>query len=506
MYALSIPNAVLTTPSLVGMFTLFLDERVRAADTSQIVLTGAPAGISVTRYNGVLALRQPGNANDILCTMLDEHRRAAFLEPCGTQRQSWQVERAAWDGLFEFVDVCRMPQRLLSSNQIEAETQAARERGTRFFFSDLASEAVASTFGFPVCGPAIPGTRDTNSRHEVQVAYALALDLPVPDRVLAAYREDADLFRYGLEWANTLVRLPELRGAIPVEKLKPILGIMRSEGKPVDSSNADILALLARLLPDSPSYPEVDNLLHAHGLIDDMPLPESFNTPVDVGRPVTPLAARVRDRVADSIRAREIEHADGELNAGRISRRAHRHRCDVARLSHGRHTFEYGNLLSRALAARDVGTLLEVLDRADGHNRASRQAFRDVYGVKLIGVSAAQRRRAVFLLCGFTDEAQAQWEREAVGRRAECDAASDLKDAREIADRARYVGATCGEISGAEHVDRAISEGYVTIRSFPRGAAQVYALARGEENAMRRLSAKDGTLAYARARLERRAA
>ncbi len=506
MYTLSIPGITLSTSSLVGLFTLFRDERVRSTDTAQIELAGAPAGVNVTRYNGVLALRQPGTAEEILAAMLTEHRRAEFVEPDDTQRKSWQVTRAAWDGLFEFVDLCRQPQLLLSSDQIEVAKASASARGTRFFFSDLCSEALQSTYGFAACGPAIPGTRDINSRHVLHVAYALAQDLPVSDRVLDPYREDSEAFRYGLEWAETLIQLPELRGAIPVEKLRPILGVMRGEGKAVDANNADILTMLARVLPDQPTYPQVDDLLHSHGLIDDLALPDSFGTPVDIGEPVTPLAERVRERVATLIRDRSIAHADSELKAGRISRRAHRERCDVARLQHGRHSHEQGNRLARALANRDVGTLLETLDRADDHNRGSKQAFYDTFGVKLIGVRAAQRRRAIFSLCGYTEEEQAAWERDAVQRKAERDAQRDLDDARTIAGRARYVGAKCGEISGVEHVDRAIRDGYSTIQSFRRGAAHVYALVRGTEPEARRLSAQDGTLAYARAVLEKRAA
>lgn len=506
MYTISIPNAVLTTSSLAGLFLLFRDARLRAVETSLIELTGAPAGVSVTRYNGELALRQPGTADEILTAMLEELRRVEFVDESGGQRQSWQVMPSAWRALFQFAEACRKPQLLLSSGQIETETLRAQERSTRFFMSDLCSEAVTSLFGFGLCGPVIPGTRETNSRHEVQVAYALARNLPVPDCVLEAYRSEPDAFSYGLEWAETLIRLPELRGVIPVAKLRPILGIMRSEGKLVDGQNADILAMLARLLSDDPTYPQVDDQLHAHGLIEDLPLPESFNTPVDVGQPVTPLAARVRELVADTVRAREIAHADGELKAGRISRRTHRRRCDVALLEHGRHTFEYGNELARAFANRDVGALLTVLDSSDERNRSSKQAFRDVYGVKVLGVRAAARRRAIFQLCGYGADEQAQWEREVGDRKAAREAERELRDARESAGRARYAGPAIGEISGAEHVDRAISDGYSTIQSFRRGAAYVYALVRGNESVGRRLSAKDGTLAYARALLERRAA
>ena len=506
MYTLTIPNAVLTATSLVGLFSLFRDERLRAVDTSLIVLTGAPAGVSVTRYNGELVLRQRGAADAILTAMLEELHSVEFLDEHGDQRQSWQVAPSAWRALFDFADICRKPQPLLSSDQIEAESARARERGTRFFLSDLCIEAITTLFGFGYCGPVIPDTRETNSRHELHVAYALAENLPVPERVLDAYRADEDAFSYGLEWAGTLLRVPELRGAIPVAKLRPILGIMRSEGKTVDASNADSLAMIARLLPVDPTYPQVDDLLHAHGLIEDLSLPDSFKTPVEVGQPVTPLAARVRELIAHSVRTRSISHADGELLAGRISRRAHRHRFNVARLEHGRHTFEYGNRLARALANRDVGVLLDVLDTSDEHNHSSKQAFRDVYGVKLLEQRAAVRRRAVFRMCGYNVAEQAQWEREASQRKSARDAQRGLQDAREPAGRARYVGTVCGEISGAEHVDRAISDGFSTIRSVRRGASFVYALVRGNESEARRLSAKDGTLAYARALLERHAA
>ena len=118
----------------------------------------------------------------------------------------------------------------------------------------------------------------------------------------------------------------------------------------------------------------------------------------------------------------------------------------------------------------------------------------------------AARRRAVFHLCGFNEDEQAQWERDAAQAKAERDAEHDLKDARETAARARYAGPGGVRFTGVEHVDRAISDGYCTIHSYRRGAILNYALVRGNETAARRLSAKDGTLAYARAVLERRAA
>ncbi|MFC4706012.1 hypothetical protein [Paraburkholderia caffeinitolerans] len=211
------------------------------------------------------------------------------------------------------------------------------------------------------------------------------------------------------------------------------------------------------------------------------------------------MANRVRELVAASICRRAVEYADKELKAGRISQRMHRHRCNIARLDQGRHTFEYGNRMARALAERNVEALLKVLDTSDEHNRASKTAFEEVLGVKLLRLRPAARRRAVFLLCGHNEMQQAQWEAQAAQRKAETEAKRDLEDARKAATQARYKGPDDAAMSGVEHVDRAIREGYSTIRSYRRGASIRYVLARGEERTARRLSAKDGTLDYARA-------
>ncbi len=74
-------------------------------------------------------------------------------------------------------------------------------------------------------------------------------------------------------------------------------------------------------------------------------------------------------------------------------------------------------------------------------------------------------------------------------------------DAKEQAGRARYRRSDNVVVSGVEHVDRAIAEGYSEIRCFRRGAATRYALAKPGSTESRRLRAKDGTLDYARSQL-----
>ncbi|CAG9255023.1 conserved hypothetical protein [Paraburkholderia unamae] len=499
MYTLHIPDAVFSSTTVAGLFAIFNDVQVRSTETSHIRLAGAAAGERITRYNGRLVLRMPGTARSIVTeTLLEIRNSAAFRCSDGSLRAPWEIPVSDWNVLFDFVETCRKPEALLCTDQIDVAVQEARARGARFSLSDLCLETLERLFGFGYCGPQLAGTEERHSRHGLHVAYALLANLPVPEDVLQDYRSDPQAFRYA-EWGDVLMRVPALRGAIARGKLRTIESAMRHNGKTIDAANADAIVALAAHLEIDPAYPAAEDTLHAAGLIDDLSLPDCFQQSVDVGQPVSPLAARVRERVAQAVRKRSIDHADSELAAGRISRRTHRHRCDIARLEEGRHTFEHGNRLARALTGRDVQALLDVLDTPDERNRASKAAFQEVLGVKLTGLRGVARRSAVFALCGYDATQQAQWERQAAQGKIESDAGRELADARAAAARARYIGPQASEISGAEHVDLAIREGYSKIEGFRRGAAMTYALVRGSERTARRLSAKDGTLAYARA-------
>lgn len=50
------------------------------------------------------------------------------------------------------------------------------------------------------------------------------------------------------------------------------------------------------------------------------------------------------------------------------------------------------------------------MDCPDERNRVSKQTVREVFGVKLLGVRAAARRRAIFALAGFNDAFQREWD------------------------------------------------------------------------------------------------
>jgi hypothetical protein len=121
-------------------------------------------------------------------------------------------------------------------------------------------------------------------------------------------------------------------------------------------------------------------------------------------------------------------------------------------------------------------------------------------------MNAKSRRRAIFNLCGMDEAAQAAWEAADAERRAAARKAEDAKHAKEVAQRAQYQRPDGIVIDGAAHVEAAIEEGFREIRDWRKGASRQYALVNVELGQARTLRAKDGTLDYARAMLERLAA
>lgn len=132
--------------------------------------------------------------------------------------------------------------------------------------------------------------------------------------------------------------------------------------------------------------------------------------------------------------------------------------------------------------------------------------LREQFGLSLRGLNSARRRRAVFAFCGFDEAAQAEWEAKQDAAKAQRLAEEAANDAKEQAGRARYRRPDNVVISGVEHVDQAIAEGFSELRSFPKGASKRYALAKPGTTEGRVLQVKDGTLEYARSRLMPRAA
>jgi hypothetical protein len=153
----------------------------------------------------------------------------------------------------------------------------------------------------------------------------------------------------------------------------------------------------------------------------------------------------------------------------------------------------------------DMSYLLSILDRPDDANRATKQAVREVFGIKLIGVRAAARRRGIFQLAGMDAAQQEEWEALSVSQREARRVAREVARAREAAEMSRIRMQDGAVVTGAQWVERTIAEGFSEIVSVRQGTSVRYALADPIRHLQVSLRANDGTLAYARVALEQRA-
>ncbi|MFM0386904.1 hypothetical protein [Paraburkholderia dipogonis] len=506
MYTLTTPTSQFALQTLIEVFQLFQSEPTfKTLATVDVQLSREGWPVNVTRFNGALTIRQTLSASDFAAALVDEvatawfHRGSEIAAP-------WQVRPQHWESFQALFGLDRDVRLLFSSSQIEAEKATAKACGEHFQFSNCVWRAARDRLGLGSNGPHEPVSGLVNGRHEVHVAYALVANRPVPESVIADYRAMEEPFKYGLEWAQPLLDLPELRGALHPRKWAALAQVLRHAKITLTCETVPAYVDAVRSLPDDVEPLVVDNRLYEVGLLQSLPLPDRFMSPVDVGTPVSEFAARVRGLVADNRRTVDLKRAEEELAKGRISKRLFELQRQMVLLDHGRSTYEWPNRLATGVAERNVGYLLSVLDTADDRNRISKQAVREVLGVKLRGLKPADRRRAVFALCGFDETAQSACEAaEAVRREAE-QHAEDARRAREAAEGSKYRRPDDSLVSGAAHVDESIAAGFVEIRDWRKGASREYVLVNPVSKEGRALRAKDGTLAYARTVLDARLA
>jgi hypothetical protein len=412
--------------------------------------------------------------------------------------QPYEVRRPHWDMLFGLLELARSEMLLLSSDQLSEARSDAAVRGGRFNLRDELVVMIEQRLGFGAGGPRLSATGQVNSNHGVHVLHALAQNLPVPDEVLADYRVTPEAFGYMEHSGRVLLDVPALRGTVSLDKLRWISRVMERDGKAINESNADLLARAAVLMPNDPSYGEVDDVLYRLGFLDKLPLPKMFQEPVDLGVPVSSLAARIRDLRADLTRDLQLERVEKDRASGNISEREYLSRRDCALLEHGRWSFEGGNEIARAIENREVGFLLEFLDQADDSNIATKAAIQEVLGVKLRRVKPAERRRAIFAMCGFDETAQAAWEAVDAARKATIRKQRETARAREAAAAVTYRMDDGQVVNGAQFVDRLVGQGFSEIRTLKHGATNRYYLGRPGDGLSYQIKSANGTLDYAR--------
>jgi hypothetical protein len=207
--------------------------------------------------------------------------------------------------------------------------------------------------------------------------------------------------------------------------------------------------------------------------------------------------------MADELKAATLTRLELERADKKINQRYFDLQRQMAVLDHGRGSFQYANEFATAVEKGDVGFLLSVVDRPDDQNRWTKMAIREFFGVKLIGVKAAARRRSIFALAGMDEAQQAAWEQESTEARAAGLADREAERAKARAVSARYRNGKV-IISGAEHVESSIANGFTEIVSYRLGSSFRYGLkSSASDQEARTLRAGDGTLAYAKALLSK---
>ncbi|MFM0632675.1 hypothetical protein [Paraburkholderia xenovorans] len=406
MYQLSFAGLSLSIGTLLEILAVFrTDTRLLALESSEIVLEHGGQPVQVIRHNGALTVRRPGTARDVFLSLIDEID-GAYFRPNGVLQAAWQIRRSHWKLLYDAFDLTSNPRLIFSSDQIEA---AADARGGLDLFELLQSES-ERRFGFRYAGPEYGRTRHRNGRHEVHVAYALAEGRAVPEAVLDEYCQLPDRFTMDMSWGRVLVDVPELRGAMSPDKVRVLASVMRREQGGISSCNAALLAMVMRLASNSPTFEEVDDLLFHHGLVQAHNLPDRYSTPESLGTPVSRFAEVYRQNMADKRRDTAVARLRKERLAGQMSQRTFDLQMQIALLEHGRETFALGNEISEAIDSGDVHYLLNIMDCPDERNRVAKQTVREIFGIKLLGVRAATRRRGIFALAGYDEACQAEWE------------------------------------------------------------------------------------------------
>lgn len=371
-------------------------------------------------------------------------------------------------------------------------------------FMSLCTEEFVRRFGYGHCGPSYDG-RQTNSRHDVHVAYALMRGKAVPEHVVEWYREGpgqrkskaADL--QGFEIA---IAVPELRGALTPDQFRYLASALRDIAK--DNGTEVPLtwealkpyaAVLARLGAYATSV-DADNALTQAGLLKVQGMPETVKaaTPTDVStQPES--AQELHTMLADAVFESTVKRLEEERGKGNLSEREYLRQMEIAKHCRATYSPAYAVEMAEAIEKRDVTFLLRVLDQADG-NEISKAFMAMRYGVKLKGLNQQKRRAAIFAFCGYSAEQQAQHEAGLTRARESRLQDRAAREATELAEQVK-VDTPDGVKTMRQFIDDAVAQGFNKLLKYRRGKFQ-WCLFNQEKGSILGIPVNHGGLAYAR--------
>lgn len=375
-------------------------------------------------------------------------------------------------------------------------------------FMTLCTEEYFRRFGHSHCGPTYDG-QQTNSRHDVHVAYALMYGKFVPEHVVAWYRDGAGQRKSkasDLGGFDIVLAAPELRGSLTPEQFR-FLGLFVREQAPEAASELPLTVtalkpyvdVLSRLGAGA-TYVDADNALTAAGLLQVQPRPETTMEvhPTDtstLSEPVRELYAMLTDARFEA----QVKRLDNDRSKGQVTEREYLRQMAIAKDARLTASPKFAVEMVAAIENRDVDYLLNVLDQADG-NEISKAFMAKRYGVKIKGLNRQRRRAAIYSFCGFSAGQQADREANLTSMKNSRQQDRAAKEATELAERVN-VRTPSGIKSMRQFVDDAVADGFSELIKHRNGKFQ-WNLFNPKTHMAMGLSVAHGGLAYAREALK----
>lgn len=447
---------------------------------------------------GKYGIQQEGSAFDLFLGMLDEVEQL-YVKKGAEVLQPYQMKRTEWEAVVAIGSATYNVYPCFTMDQLQERRKIEGNNGLfdTMALSRFCEAMFLERFGYGHNGPRYDRHGQTNSRHEVHVAYALAAGKEVPAEVLDEYRARIrGTYDIG-KWFKTLIDVPQLRGKIPAEKLAVLCNILSHNGIQLTDENASSFIKLMWEVPSEPTYVEMDDFLYGKGILPAKYL-ENPAPDVDISTAFSPLALRIRQLIGEYRVKNETKRIEEQRHGGSIGlREFEMMKVQIERIVETE-PMEWANKMARAVEELNLELLLHVLDTPDDTNTASKKAIHEHRGLKLLGLKAKDRRNAIFVFCGYDSEKRQQYEQSILDREAKEANQRASKEAEERAVQAKWRMTDGSIVNGKEYVDLAVSEGYTVIASARKGRALQYWLKNPAKGHLRNILAKDGTLDYAR--------
>ncbi|WP_061958185.1 hypothetical protein [Cupriavidus pauculus] len=507
MYVIHIGQRAEHRTTLAGVLQYLNDDRDGKAvpRVEDIAVRHVERGvIPVQRLgSGNFAVRPAGTRRAILSMILDEVDQF-IVRVGGKILRPHEMSRAAWGAVVAAGRLAYFPAEAIDMSQGDAgplfQTADLFEAQGPFDIADFVCGEFIRRFGYGTNGPLYHPAASPNCRHEVHVAYALMRGEKVRDCIINTYRDNPHHARSEF-WMRPLIEVSALRGALSPSVLQALCQTMRGEKLEITTHNVGKLIAALRNVPSDGTYVHVDDALFAAGILSPLTLPTARPLEGGDARPVTRLAARIHRLISERQYQQAVQKATEEREGLRISQREFDRQTRAAAAYRAGYGFDWANRVALAVMERNVAAVLHIFDGPKDWNTDSKRALRDEIGVDVLQCTAAERRRRLFELCGFSEAEQAQWEANDAIDKARKRAERQVADAKSLAESTTYRLETGQTMNGREYVDFCIDAGFSQLIDERRGNVTRYRIYDPVKRVSRPLRAKDGTLDYARARL-----